>query len=66
LFTGIYDAAANTFTSTAQGVTTNASLDRNRCTGDAGTAVTDGVVIVGDAGEMLSADFAIANGIITH
>jgi hypothetical protein len=66
LFTGIYDAAANTFTSTAEGVTTNASLDRNRCRRNAGTAVTDGVVIVGEAGEMLSGDFGIANGIITH
>jgi Ca2+-binding RTX toxin-like protein len=65
LFTGIYDAAANTFTSTAEGPTTNAVLI-GTAAGDIGTAVTDGVVIVGDAGEMLAGDFGIANGIITH
>jgi len=65
LFTGIYDAAANTFTSTAEGVTTNAVLI-GTAAGDTGTAVTDGIVIVGEAGEMLSGDFGIANGIITH
>jgi hypothetical protein len=65
LFTGIYDAAANTFTSTAQGPTTNAVLI-GTAAADNGTAVTDGVVIIGEAGEMLASDFGITNGIITH
>jgi len=65
LITGIYDAAADTFTSTAQGATTNAVLI-GFTDGDAKTAVTDSIVIVGDAGEMLVADFGIADGVITH
>ena len=63
LITGIYDAANNTFTSTAEGATTNAVMVSTVAT-DAGTTATDSIIIVGALG-LTSAAFAIANGIIT-
>jgi len=63
LITGIYDAVAQTFTSTTAGATTNAVLI-SASASDTATTATDSIVIVGAAG-LLHGDFAISNGIIT-
>jgi hypothetical protein len=63
LITGIYNATANTFTSTAEGATTNAVMVSTAAT-NAGTTATDSIIIVGTAG-LTSAAFAIADGVIT-
>ena len=64
LITGVYDAAANTFTSTASAGGTCNAVMISAAASDAGTTATDSIIIVGAVG-LTNAAFAIANGIIT-
>ena len=64
LVVGIYDSAANTFTSTDQTLGTSNAVLIGAAAANAGTTATDSIVLVGLTG-LTNADFAITNGVIT-